>query len=334
MIHYIISCDLGRTKCAAGIIKYDTHTSELTCQKTCSVKLSETNSLAELIQRIESGLNIRFSESNAICFGAAGQYNGETLMHENPYPYPMHFAALAKTQHWPPFVVIHDYAPILCATFTNYMQTPGNIKKLHSAVIHPYGRRVALGLGTGLGMKDGALLPNGDFWLGQNEVGHTGITYPPATSLEKKHLHHELMHFLQERHSSVTFETILSGPGTAQLYEFFYPEREKLSPEEVGMAMREGKTLEMNHAFAWYIGLLIGTIQLTFMPEGGVWITGGVALSHLDIFDLEDFNAGINASPAYATQRSHYPLGILVNPDHAIMGGGYYALKRLLGNSA
>jgi glucokinase len=72
-------------------------------------------------------------------------------------------------------------------------------------------------------------------------------------------------------------------------------------------------------------------MQLTFMPEGGVWITGGVAINHLDVFDCPGFIAGIHASPAYLAQREEYPLGVLKNHEHALIGSGYYAAKRLLG---
>lgn len=330
MIKKIISCDLGGTKCAAGVVEYDTETNHLSCKKTHSVKLKETTSLSDLIQQLENGLHLNFSTADAICIGGAGYYDGETLIYENAYPYPMHFAAIAKTQKWPAFAVIHDYAPILCATFTSYMDDANNIKSLNNATMNRFGRRVALGLGTGLGMKDGVLLPNGQFWLGENEIGHIGVNFPPAVSSEKLQLHSELMRFLQTKYSPVTFEKILSGPGTVNLYEFFYSTRENISPEEVGIAMRDGKTVELNKAFAWYLGLFLGGVQLGFMPDGGIWITGGVALSHLDIFELDDFYAGIEASPAYALQRSQYPLGILANPDHAIIGGGYYAAKRLI----
>jgi len=330
MKKYIISCDLGGTKCAAGIVEYHADTFDLICKKTCSIELKKTNSLTELIQQIESELNLQFSDADAVCIGAAGQYNGESLIYEGVYPYPMDFAQLAAKQKWPPFAVIHDYSLILCATFTDYMNQSENIKRLNSSNMNKYGRRVALGVGTGLGMKDGALFPNGEFWLGQNEAGHIGITLPPTAPLEKKQLHLELMKFLQHHHSSVTFEKILSGPGIVNLYEFFYPDREKIQPEQVGAAMREGKAMELNHAFAWYMGLFVSTIQLCFMPDGGVWITGGVALHHMDIFDGEHFYSGINASPAYADQRSRYPLGIMSNQNHAILGGGYYASKRLM----
>lgn len=331
MIKNIISCDLGGTKCAAGVIQYDTQTAELTCKKTGSLKLKEVASLPELIHQLEIQLGMRFSDADAICIGGAGYYNGESLIYEGNYPYPMNFAALAKENKWPPFVVIHDYAPILCSTFTSFMDSPENVKRLNSAPINKYGRRVTLGMGTGLGMKDGVLLPNGDFWLGQNEIGHIGLISAPTGSHEKLQLHHELIQFLKTKFSAPTFERILSGPGMVNLYEFFYPDREKLSPEEVGIAVRGGTLPEINYAFAWYLGVFIGTVQLAFMPDGGIWITGGVALSHLDIFDLENFYLGIKASPAYLAQRAQFPLGILVNQHHALMGGGYYAVKRLIG---
>lgn len=131
-------------------------------------------------------------------------------------------------------------------------------------------------------------------------------------------------------HAPVTFEKILSGQGIANLYQFLYPTRDKLSPEQVGMYLQQHPEDELFALFAWYLGLLIGTVQLAFMPEGGIWISGGVAMHHLAIFDHPEFYAGIEASPAYLAQRKNYPLGVLCNPDHALMGGAYYAAKKLL----
>lgn len=141
--------------------------------------------------------------------------------------------------------------------------------------------------------------------------------------------------FLRKRHTlhphqTVTFEQILTGKGTANLYQFFYPQEQVITPEEVGKRMSMGKANELLDAFAWYLGLFVGTVQLNFMPEGGVWITGGVALKHLEAFDRPDFFAGIYSSPAYLMQREDYPLGVLCNQEHALVGSAYYAAKRLL----
>jgi glucokinase len=324
----IIAWDLGATKCAAGIVEYVEETKTFHCTNRVSVKLMDTSSLDGLIQQLESKLDFNMADADAICIGAAGQYNGEFLLLENAYPYSMSFAATAQKHHWPAFAVIHDYAPIVCATFTSYMTQPNNVTRLNNCEIQPLGRRVALGIGTGLGLKDGVLFPNGDFWLGKNEIGHIGINHPPSANTQQRQRHNELMAFLQSK-SPITFEKILSGQGIVNLHQFFYPSETFLTPEDVGQRMRNGQANEVLDAFAWYLGLLVGTVQLIFMPEGGIWITGGVTLNHLGMFARPDFEAAIYASPAYLEQRNHYPLGILCNQEHALIGGAYYAVKRL-----
>lgn len=333
----IITWDLGATKCTAGLIEYQPGTHALICRKHTTIKLADTSSLENLISQLESGLNTAMHEADAICIGAAGHYDGKYLLHTNAYPFPMHFANTAKLQKWPPFAVIHDYASIVCSTFTSYMDQPRNIRRLNTCAMKQHGRRVALGVGTGLGLKDGVLFGNGDFWLGHNEAGHIGITAPPSADRCHLERHEQIMRFLQEItpghcNPAITFEKILTGKGTANLYQFFHPGETVVTPEEVGAKMREGKAAEVMDTFAWYLGLFIGTVQLTFMPEGGVWITGGVIINHLDIFDRPDFVAGIYASPAYLMQREEYPLGVLQNHEHALIGSGYYAARRLLSN--
>lgn len=332
MTKTLVTWDLGATKCTAGIIEYHPTTHELNCKKDFTVLLADTSSLENLIQQLESGLNYAMPDADAICIGAAGHYDGKYLLHTNAYPYPMHFANTAKLQKWPKFAVIHDYASIVCATFTSYMEDGNNLKRLNSCPIKTYGRRVALGIGTGLGLKDGVLFSDGDFWLGQNEMGHIGITQPPLA--DKKHLqrHAELIQFLQTKsdNTAITFEKILTGKGTANLCEFFYPDTKGITPEEVGVKMHEGKAKELVDAFAWYTGLFVGTVQLTFLPESGVWITGGVVMKNLKIFDSPEFLAGIYASPAYLMQREEFALGVMCNHEHALIGSGYYAVKRLL----
>lgn len=335
MTKTIISWDLGATKCTAGIVEYDAQTQAITCKKHHTIKLNEANSLENLIEKLDAALDFPIVKADAICIGGAGHYNGVTLHLENGYPYPMHFAQIAKSQAWPAHAIIHDYAPIVCATFTSYMENPNNVKRLNTCALASHGRRVALGIGTGLGLKDGILFPDGDFWLGQNEIGHIGITTPPLADKHQLDRHKELIRFLRsntdlKNNDPITFEKILSGNGTVRLYQFFYPSPDSLTPEDVGNKMRAGDASEMLDAFAWYLGLFIGTVQLAFMPDGGVWMTGGVALNHLEVFDRPEFFAGIHASPTYLAQRQEYPMGVLCNHEHALIGGGYYSAKRLL----
>lgn len=327
----IIVWDLGATKCTVGVITVD-EKKQLYCDKTHTIKLRDTISLTDLINQFEFALNIKMSDAEAICIGAAGHYDGNTIQHTNPYPYAMDIALIAKQYKWPVFSVIHDYASIVCATFTHHIELADNITPLSNCKTNPLGRRVAFGIGTGLGLKDGILFANGDFWLGHNEAGHIGIPTPPFAEKEDRQRHQEVIQFLTEEfhNESVTFEKVLSGAGLVRLYRFLHRDEKHITPEEVGARLQNNQARELADLFAWYIGLFVGTVQLSFMPSGGIYITGGVALNHQHVFHQASFQRGINATPAYLTQRKEYPLTVLRNSESALYGGGYYALQKLL----
>lgn len=334
MIH-IVTLDLGATKCAAALVEYHTTTQKFRALRTCHVILAETSSLQDLIQQIEAKLQVRFCDADAVCIGAAGQYNGRELIHlSGVYPYAMPFAALAQIENWPPYAVLHDYDTVVCATFTNYMQDTQNLLPLNDCPPDPYQRRIALGLGTGLGLKDGVLLPNDDFWLGKNEMGHIGIIHPPKALSSRLQQHKECMNYFSsyqaKTNNQITFENVLTGRGLVHLFQFFYPQQPTPTPAAASEKMAAGAAPELLDLFAWYLGLFVGTVQLTFLPAGGIWITGGVVMKNLEIFRQASFTEGIQASPAYLHERSTYPMGVMINPEHALIGAGFYAVKRLL----
>lgn len=331
----LIAWDLGATKCAAAVVEFNGHSNSFNCLKSGSIKIRSCESLDELSAQIENMLDVRMQDADAICIGAAGQYDGSTLQLEKGYPYPMEFKKLAERHNWPRFDVLHDYSPIVCSTFTNYLDKPSNVKHLNQATLHPQGRRVALGIGTGVGMKDGVLFQNGDFWLGTNEMGHIGITTPPLADRECRQRHDELLKFLRsegiiQEHEALTFEKILANDGMARIHAFFDRNAKDKTSEEIGDMVRNGQAPETLATFAWYFGLLVGTVQLSFMPDGGIWLTGGVTLSHMEIFEQEAFFKGIEASPTYYNLRQQFPLGVLCGADHAFIGAAYYASKKLI----
>lgn len=331
----IITWDLGATKCAAACVLYDETHESLACISNAEVKVRSCHSLAELVDKLELALKIKMADADAICIGAAGQYDGTHLQLDSGYPYSMGFAELAQQQGWPRMEVIHDYSPIVCATFTAYMSEPQNLKRLNTQPINPRGRRVALGVGTGLGLKDGILFANGDFWLGTNEMGHIGIPTPPLAAQEYQERHIEFLHFLRSEgiikpDEPCTFEKVLSGQGLVRIHAFYKPDTRYHTPEETGLLLQNGKGNETLALFAWYLGLLIGTVQLTFMPDGGIWLTGGIILKYPQLLTHPSLMHGIESSPAYLAQRQQFPLGALCNEQHAFMGGAYYAVKRIL----
>ncbi|SRR5579883_243116 len=331
----IISWDLGATKCAVGVVDYHEDSQQFFCRKQHSLKLTECQSLDDLVNQFEKNLDISMSDADAICIGAAGQYDGHCVQLQAGYPYPMVFGEISTARRWPSMAVVHDYVPVVCSTFTSYMNEPNNVKYLNSQKIPLHGRRVALGIGTGLGLKDGVMFSNGDFWLGQNEIGHIGIVTPPHAKSEERARHRELMRFLMSEKKllpgeTLTFEKILTGKGMVNLFQFVHNAHEHFSPEEIGQKIKNGESPETLDLFAWYLGLFVGTAQLIFMPESGIWMTGGVLLKHLEAVDRPAFSQGISASPAYSASREQLPLGVLCNDQHAFMGAAFYAVNRLI----
>ncbi len=325
--------DLGATKCAAALVRLIGD--EYHIVSHTKVKLKACDSLADMADRLHADLAVKVADIDAICIAGAGQYNGEELILENAYPFPMRFAKLAKQQQWPTFDVVHDYTPIVCSTFL-----PENRhairQTIHAGQFDPMGRRVAFGVGTGLGVKDAVLLANGEFWLGTNELGHIGITLPPKMNRVEATVHREFMRFLQdhdELHGAfISFETILSGKGLARIHQFVSGAKHRLTPEETASEIKASDDIESLKLFGWYLGLFVGALQLMFMPSGGIWIHGGVINKNLEIFNepcLRLFCRGLKSSPAYWDMRQQFPTTVLQGPEHAFLGGAYYAHQRL-----
>ncbi len=324
----IITWDLGGTKCAVGLMLFDDHRQEYLLEKKCTLAIREYTSLEALILKMQELLDFDFAKACRIQIGAAGCFDGEALHLVEGYPYPMPFLQLAKKYHWPSFDIVHDYLPVACATYTSYMHDTANIKMLNDLTMTKMpreGRRVAVGVGTGLGLKDVMWLANETLAYGANEMGHIGITMPPSVNYDEFKRHQALVEFLYAKKQALTFEKILSGRGTLLLYDFLYPGSLSHSPESLGEKIRNKEAEDVLALFAWYLGLYIGTVQLSFMPTGGIWLTGGVILKHLEALERSDFWRGIEASTAYLEVREKFPLGVLLNPEHALYGGAFLA---------
>lgn len=317
MVKSVITWDLGGTKCAAGIVSIAGD--NFSCDRECIVELGTVDSLDNLVRTIEDQLHIKHSDVDAVCIGAAGVFDGSILKLQKGYPFAMNIATVALAQKWPSYAVVHDYIPIVCASFFGSLKTIELRKGIHDEG----GRRVAFGIGTGLGLKDGIKLPDGNFWLGMNEIGHIGICNTRLVPAHLQGVHQELCQ------AGFCFEDVLSGPGMIRLHSLMSCEV-PCSPVELGKLIHAGKANLTLGAFAFYVGLFSATVELTFMPSGGLFIAGGVVLKHHELFLLDEFAQGLRAAPAYANERARFPMHIITDEHAAMLGAAYFASKRLL----
>lgn len=164
--------------------------------------------------------------------------------------------------------------------------------------------RVAVGAGTGLGLAWLQDTCEDDNTAFGTEGGH--IDFAPADATQIR-----LLQFLQESHEHVSYERILSGDGLVSLYAFcardsddagadtFVSQRDtnadiaintEISAEWV--SQNAENDVAANRALQLFVriyGAYIGNIALLFKPQGGIYITGGIAEKIIDHLRSDDF---------------------------------------------
>ena len=145
------------------------------------------------------------------------------------------------------------------------------------------GLRLVLGPGTGMGVaawlpplpggsRRGTVIPT--------ETGHTDAAAGDA-------LEFELLGVLRGRFDRVSYEHVLNGAGLAYLYWAMAqvwgvddPALEQIQPADVtrrGLQEEEPMALHTLEVYANWLGCFAGNLALTFLPRGGVFLTGAMA---------------------------------------------------------
>ena len=183
--------------------------------------------------------------------------------------------------------------------------------------------RVAVGAGTGLGvswmMSDGA-----DTRAWSTEGGH--VDFAPVDEQQI-----ELLRFLIKRHGHVSYERLLSGDGLVALYEFCSGN----DAAEIDAAWVHAEAENNNEAasgamslFVSIYGAFVGNMALLFKPEGGIYITGGIAAKIISWMKSDDFiSAYLNKGRmrALAEQTSVY---LVINERVGVIGAISEAVKQ------
>lgn len=326
---YYIVWILDVMDCRAAIV--ENHENNFNIIKQCQCRLDHFISLKEMGAKISELLEMNHADADAICIASNGEYNGYELIIENfcydKLPYPLNFQTLSEEDHWPTFFVIKDYAPIICRTF---IDNEYNIKTIHAGQSSTSGRRVALGIDNMLGMNDAILLPNGQIWVGSNEIGHVGLSHPAVYQVCEALQHQELIDFLHHHEETnsqiITFDTILSKKGLVLLHQFAEKLDKPIPIEEIHAIIETDPASPALQIFARYLGLFINMVEFSFMPTGGIWITGKI-VEQFNLFEIPLLNfvlRGRDLSPFYKNVRDQFPLKILQGQDHAFLGAGFY----------
>ncbi len=198
-----------------------------------------------------------------------------------------------------------------------------DLVKLNSGVHKNDATRVAVGAGTGLGvswmLNDGA---NTRAW--STEGGH--VDFAPVDEQQI-----ELLQFLIKRHGHVSCERLLSGDGLVALYEFCSGNACAGNDAAWVHAQAEAGNDAASRAMSLFVriyGAFVGNMALLFKPQGGIYITGGIAAKIISWMKSDEFmSAYLNKGRmrALAQQTSVY---LVINERVGVIGAISEAVKQ------
>ena len=183
--------------------------------------------------------------------------------------------------------------------------------------------RVAVGAGTGLGvswmLNDGA---NARAW--STEGGH--VDFAPVDEQQI-----ELLKFLIERHRHVSYERLLSGDGLVALYEFC--SRNDGTEFDAAWVHAEAETGNeaASRAMSLFVriyGAFVGNMALLFKPQGGIYITGGIAAKIISWMKSDDFISAYLNKGRMRTLAQQTSVNLVINERVGVIGAISEAVKQ------
>ena len=316
----IVAGDVGGTKTNLAFFKDD-----LSLQKEKRYASAEHKDFASILLDFLDGERVR-----AICIGVAGPVkNG--VCHTTNLPWILDQKDLAKQTGVQYVFLLNDLeanAHGIGALRINDLDCLQKGKPVP-------GNQALISAGTGLGEA-------GLYWNGKEhapfacEGGHTDFG---PTSQEEI----DLLIYLTKKHPRVSYERILSGSGTYEIYQFLRDtglEKEEAEIEKVADRIPQKITelaiskkskicervLEM---FSRIYGAEAGNLALKMYATAGVYVGGGIAPKILPILKQRFFLEGFTNKGRFKSFMEDIPVSVILQEDTALLGAARFAKKRL-----
>ncbi len=205
---------------------------------------------------------------------------------------------------------------------------------LQAGMAREHGAIAVIAAGTGLG--EGALIWDGRGYRAMpSEGGHTD--FAPRNELEM-----ELLRFLLTKFKRVSYERILSGPGFANLYEFFRsrsgePEPVWLTDEiravsppaaaisGAGLGRTDPVCVQVLDLFVSLYGAEAGNLALKVLSTGAVYVGGGIAPKILPRIQEGGFLEAFVTKGRQSPLLKSMPLYVILNDKIALYGAAHDA---------
>lgn len=253
----------------------------------------------------------------------AGQVMGDEVLNDNS-AWPIDLRQLSEAMVLDEIAVLNDFEALGYA-FDNRTDCGGRL--LCGPDAHPEGPVLVIGPGTGLGAA--ARLPDsaGGHVL-TTEAGQ--MDFAPNSLRER-----EVLAQLAPGGGYLAYERIVSGPGLLTLYATLCTLRGETpwltTPEGVTEAAAAGSdapAMEAVEIFCAALGSFAGSLAMTFMSAGGVYLAGGFLNSIFALLQRSAFEERFLHGRSVRAFLQHVPVRVSEHGRNGVLGAARWYFRR------
>lgn len=277
----------------------------------------------------DAGIN----DISTACFAVAGPVEGKVVKLTN-LSWSVDSDALAERYDIKRVTLINDFEAVgygVAALKSTDLLT------LQPGMEVTQGIRLVLGAGTGLGVA-WLTWHEGAYRVHPSEGGH--MDFAPADDMQCL-----LLRYLQHRHSHVSYERIVSGPGLIAIFEFMRDTGLATPSSQLLAAMNKDDAAAALTKFAQadnepiarmtvdlflsVYGAFAGNLALAALPGGGIYIAGGIASKISARMQGGEFINAFLSKGRFGGILGKMPLHMVLNPNIGLMGANLIAQRRV-----
>lgn len=259
----------------------------------------------------------------------AGQVIGNDVLTDNT-AWPIHLSQLRQALALDDIAVLNDFEAL---GYAIDQDAGSGARLLCGPDTHIDGPTLVIGPGTGLGAAVRLPGPDGGHVL-TTEAGQ--MDFAPNSIRER-----EVLAQLAPDGGYVAYERIVSGPGLLTLYAALCSlrgETPKLStPEAITAAAatrRDAEAVEAVQIFCASLGSFAGSLAMTFMSRGGVYLAGGFLYSLFALLERSTFQERFLHGRSARAFLSRVPVWVTEHGRKGVLGAAKWYLRRGLRGDA
>jgi glucokinase len=238
-------------------------------------------------------------------------------------PWPIHLAQLRGAMGWDEVAVLNDFEALAYALGTG---PASGSRLLCGPDLRTEGSVLVIGPGTGLGAAVRLPASAGGHVLA-TEAGQ--MDFAPFSIRER-----EVLAYLAPQGGYVAYESIVSGPGLLSLYTAVCALRGETprlaTPEAVTVAAAacgDAQAVEAVEIFCGSLGSFAGSLAMTFMAAGGVYLAGGFLHSMFTLLERSAFEERFLHGRSVREFLSRVPVWVTEHGRNGVLGAAQWYLR-------